>query len=72
MKSSTRPTETNSQCDRPESSAIESCCKVRNKDTVVTNLSSYELTAAQEDLLSKGLKFIPGGTKINKIKLLAV
>ena len=37
----------------------ESSCKVRDKDTVVTNLSSYELTAAQENVLSKRLKFIP-------------
>ena len=36
-----------------------------------TNLSSYELTAAQEDLLSNGLKFIPDITKIEKKKLLA-
>ena len=71
MKSSMRPSETYSQSDRPEPSVIESSCKVRDKDTVVTNLSSYELTAAQEDLLSKGLKFIPDRTKIDKIKLLA-
>ena len=43
--------------------------QVRDKDSVVTNLSSYELTTAQEDLLSKGLKFIPDRTKIDKIKL---
>ena len=71
MKSSMRPSETYSQSDRPEPSVIESSCKVRDKDTVVTNLSSYKLTAAQEDLLSKGLKFIPDRTKIDKIKLLA-
>ena len=71
MKSSMRPSETYSQSDRPEPSVIESSCKVRDKDTVVTNLSSYELTAAQEDLLSKGLNFIPDRTKIDKIKLLA-
>ena len=64
-------TETYSQSGRSEPSAIESSCKERDKDTVVTNLSSYELTAAQEDLLSKGLKFIPDRTKIDKIKLLA-
>ena len=67
MTSSMRPSETYSQSDRPEPSVIESSCKVRDKDTVVTNLSSYELTAAQEDLLSKGLKFIPDRTKIDNI-----
>ena len=70
MKSSMRPTETYYQCVRSETSVIESSCKVRDKDTVVTYLSSYELTTAQKDLLSKGLKFIPDITKIHKIKLL--
>ena len=63
MESSMRPTETYSRSDRSEPSAIESSCKVGDKDNVVTNLSSYELTMAQEDLFSKGLKFIPDRTK---------
>ena len=41
MKSSMRPSETYSQSDRPEPSEIKSSCKVRDKDTVVTNLCSY-------------------------------
>ena len=58
-----------SQCVRPAPSGIESSCTLRDNDTVVTNLSSYELTATPEDLLSKGLKFIPDRTKIDNIKL---
>jgi hypothetical protein len=36
---------------------------------VVTNLSSYELSASERSLLSKSLKFIPDRTKIDSTKL---
>jgi hypothetical protein len=38
---------------------------------VVTNLSSYELSASERTLLSKGLKFIPDRTKLDSTQLLA-
>ena len=38
---------------------------------MVTTLPSNKLTVTQENLLSKGLKFIPDRSKIDKIKLLA-
>ena len=56
------------EAEPSEENAIE---RSREIDTTDTNLSSYELTKEQKDLLSKGLNFIPDRTKIDKIKLLA-
>ena len=45
--------------------------RVKEGDDTVTNLSSCKLTVEQTELLSKGLKFIPNKTKVDKIKLLS-
>ncbi|KAK3089910.1 hypothetical protein FSP39_007586 [Pinctada imbricata] len=44
---------------------------INSNQDVVTNLSKYKLTREEISLLSKGIKFIPDKTKVNKVRLLA-
>ena len=44
--------------------------KCTNALETVTNLSSYKLSNEETSLLSKGLKFIPDRSKVDKLKVL--
>ena len=45
-------------------------CSESGMQETVTNLSNYCLSEEEKTLLSKGLKFIPDRTKVDKLKLL--
>ena len=47
------------------------CSLCKHKTSIITNLSDINLSAAEESLLSKGLKFIPTARDISRKELLS-